>query len=60
MSAINPIKPFIKYSMDMQQALPVVAYYCKMYAVVKGFELIKEDTSGADNSKSKEFLMGEL
>ena len=48
MSVLAPVKPFIKYSMDMKQPLPVVAYYCKMYAVTKGFELIKADTSGAD------------
>lgn len=60
MSVINPIKPFIKYSMDMAQPLPVVAYYCKQYAVVEGFKLIKQDTSGADHSQAKQFLMGEL
>lgn len=60
MSIIAPIKPYIKYSMDMRQALPVVSYYCKIFAIQKGFEIIKSDTSGQDNSKIQAFLMQEL
>ena len=60
MSLLAPIKPFLKYGMDMKAAVPVVAYYSKMYAVTKGFEIIKADTSGADRSNEKKYLMGEL
>ena len=60
MSVIGPIKPYIKYSMDMKQAVPVVAYYCKLYAVQKGLEIIKTDTSGADTGDAKKFLIGEM
>ena len=60
MSLIAPIKPFIKYSMDMRQAVPIVAYYCKLYAVQKGLEIVKNDTSGADKNPINKFLMGEM
>lgn len=60
MSVIGPIKPYIKYSMDMRQAVPVVAYYCKLFAVQKGLEIIKSDTTGADTSGPKNFLIGEM
>ena len=60
MSIIAPVKPFIKYSMDMRTAVPVVAYYCKLYAVTKGLEIIRNDKSGADVSKPKQFLVGEM
>ena len=60
MSLIAPIKPYIKYSMDMRQALPVVSYYCKIFAIQKGFEIVKSDTSGQDHSKIQAFLMQEL
>lgn len=60
MSIIAPVKPFIKYSMEMRQHVPVMAYYCKMYAVQKGLEIIKNDTSGADHSNAKKFLVNEM
>ena len=60
MSVIGPIKPFIKYSMDMKAAVPIVAYYCKLYAVQKGLEIIKGDTSGADTGDAKKFLISEM
>ena len=59
MSLIGPIKPFIKYSMDMRNAVPIVAYYCKMYAVQKGLELIK-GVDNADSAAAKKFLVGEM
>lgn len=46
MSLIAPVKPYFKYSMDMKMALPVVAYYCQLYGVQKGLEIVKSDTSG--------------
>lgn len=59
MSAIAPIKPYFKYSMDLIQIAPVVSYYCKLYGVNKGFELMKA-TPGAQTPEVKNFLMGEL
>lgn len=38
----------------------MVAYYCKLYAVQKGLEIIKNDTSGADTKPAKTFLVGEM
>lgn len=60
MSVVAPVKPYLKYAMEMRQHVPIMAYYCKLYAVTKGMELIKSDTSGGDSSKAKAFLMGEL
>ena len=40
--------------------MPIVAYYCKLYAVQKGLEIIKTDTSGADTGDAKKFLIGEM
>ena len=44
MSVIAPVKPYFKYSMDLRAHVPVVAYYSKLYAVQKGFELMKQAT----------------
>lgn len=60
MSIIAPIKPYIKYAMEMREHVPIMAYYCKLYAVTKGLEIIKSDTSGADHSKPRDFLLNEM
>lgn len=44
----------------MKQAVPVFAYYAKMYAITKGFDLVKNAPAGTDVSKVKEYLIGEL
>ena len=41
MSIIAPVKPYFKYSMELKQPVPVLAYFCKLYGVQKGFELMK-------------------
>ena len=46
--------------MEMRQHVPIVAYYCKLYAIQKGNEIVKNDTSGQDTSKIKAFLLNEL
>jgi len=58
MSLIAPIKPYFKYSMDLAKSVPVVAYYCKFYAVNKGLELLKN--AQGDTKEAKTFLIGEL
>lgn len=60
MSLIAPVKPFFKYSMDLKTPVPIVAYYCQLYGVQKGLEIVKNDTSGQDTSAIKKFLMGEM
>jgi hypothetical protein len=47
MSAIAPIKAYFKYSLDLLQASPVMSYYCKLYGVNKGFELMKSNPAAA-------------
>ena len=44
---INPVKPFIRYSVEMRTNVPIMAYYSKMYAITKGLEILKgEDATG--------------
>ena len=59
MSALAPIKAYFKYSFDLLQASPVMSYYCKLYGVNKGFELMKSNPS-ASTPDVKQFLMNEL
>ena len=59
MSVIGPVKPYFTYAAQMRQAVPVMAYHCKLYAVQKGLALCKESPGeGAD--KAKAYLIGEL
>jgi hypothetical protein len=58
MSIIAPVKPYFKYSMDLQKSVPVVSYYCKLYAVTKGLELMR--AASGDVKETKAFLMSEL
>lgn len=60
MSIIAPVKPYIKYAMELREHVPIMAYYCKLYAVQKGLEFIKNDTSGVDHSNAKKFLLNEM
>ena len=60
MSIIQPIKPYFKYAMELRTHVPIIAYYAKKYAVMTGLELIKNDTSGADTSAAKQYLINEL
>jgi GR25 family glycosyltransferase involved in LPS biosynthesis len=60
MSIIAPVKPYIKYAMELRTHVPIVAYYCKLYAVQKGLEIIKSDKSGADTANAKKFLLDEM
>lgn len=43
MSILAPVKAYIKYSMELKQVSPTVAYYCKLFAVNKGFDLMKQN-----------------
>lgn len=58
-SAMTPIKAYFKYSMELLQVSPVMAYYCKLYGVNKGFEIMKT-TPAASTPDVKKFLMEEL
>jgi vacuolar protein sorting-associated protein VTA1 len=60
MSVLAQIKPFFKYSMDLNSQFPVIAYYLKFYAVTKGFDLIKAAPAGSNVTDQKTFLKGEL
>jgi hypothetical protein len=58
MSIIAPVKAYFKYSMDLSKQVPMVAYYCKLYGVTKGLELMKN--AGGENKEVKAYLMTEL
>lgn len=60
MSILAPVKVYFKHAMDLRQAVPVVAYYCKLYGVNKGFEIMKQNASSPNINEVKTFLMSEL
>ena len=41
-------------------SLPVIAYYCQLYAVQTGLQIIKSQAPGVDVSAQKKFLMAEM
>ena len=60
MSILAPVKAYIKYSMELKQVSPTVAYYCKLFAVNKGFDLMKQNQASANIAEIKKYLMEEL
>lgn len=60
MSILAPVKAYIKYSMELRPHVPVVAYYCKLYAVQKGFDLMKNNAQHPNIDEVKTYLKGEL
>lgn len=60
MSILGPVKSYFKYSMELRDLMPVVAYYCKLYAVNKGFELMKANAGSPNVNEVKSYLMNEL
>lgn len=56
---IAPIKPYFTYAAQMRQSVPVMAYQCKFFAVVKGLDLCKANP-GEQSDKAKAFLAGEM
>jgi hypothetical protein len=60
MSILTPVKSYFKYSMELKQYVPIMAYYCKLYAVNKGFELMKQNSTSPSIASVKEYLLSEL
>jgi len=58
-SVIAPVKPYFTYAAQMRQAVPIMAYHCKFYAVKKGLQLCNENPGEMAN-KAKSFLVQEL
>ena len=59
MSILGPVKPYFTYSAQMKNAVPIMAYHCKLYAVQKGLALCKENP-GDQADKAKAYLINEL
>ena len=57
MSILAPVKAYFKYSMELKMHVPVVAYYCKLYAVNKGFDLMKQNQGNPALGEVKPYLM---
>jgi hypothetical protein len=53
MSILAPVKAYFKYSMDLRQSFPVVAYYCKLYGVTKGFDVMKQNAQSPNINEVK-------
>lgn len=60
MSILAPVKAYFKYSMELKQHVPVMAYYCKLYGVNKGFELMKANAQSPNIAEVKGYLLSEL
>ena len=60
MSILAPVKAYFKYSMELKQHVPVMAYYCKLYGVNKGFELMKANSQSPNIAEVKGYLLSEL
>jgi hypothetical protein len=60
MSILAPVKAYIKYSLELRAHVPVVAYYCKLFAVQKGFDLMKTNAQHPNIEEVKGYLKGEL
>lgn len=60
MSILAPVKAYFKYAMELKQHVPIVAYYCKLYAVNKGFELVQKNAGHPQLAEVKVYLLGEL
>ena len=39
MSVIAPVKPYFTYANELKAPMPIIAYYCKFYAVQHGLSL---------------------
>jgi len=57
---ISHVMPYIKYSNELSSQFPIVAYYCKYFAIQKGFEAIKKNPKSTEVEESKDLLMKEL
>jgi len=60
MSILGPVKSYFKYALELKQVYPVIAYYCKLFGVNKGFELMKANAGNPQANEVKTYLMGEL
>lgn len=60
MSILAPVKAYFKYAMELKQHLPVIAYYCKLYGVTKGFDLMKSNAQNPNIAEVKQYLINEL
>ncbi len=56
---IAEVKPYFTYAAQMRQAVPIMAYHCKFYAVKRGLKLCSENP-GEMADKAKSFLVQEL
>ena len=55
---LKPIEPYVKFATQMRESSPVLAFYCKMFAVKNGNKLIKEDPNSGQ--AEKDWLMKSL
>ena len=60
MSILAPAKAYFKYSLELKAHFPVIAYYCKLYGVTKGFEVMKQNPADPKIADIKAYLMSEL
>jgi hypothetical protein len=55
-SILAPIKPYLKYALDMRNSESVVSYCCNLYFVEKGFSILKDNPTKT-TPQMKTFLL---
>jgi vacuolar protein sorting-associated protein VTA1 len=55
------VKPYLIYATQMRDSVPIMAYHCKLYAVQKGLNMVKDlKAKQQDTDAAKSQLIGEL
>jgi len=58
-SFLAPVKPYFTYAAQMREAVPIMAYHCKFYAVQHGLKLCNANP-GDQANQAKGLLIQEL
>ena len=59
-SILKNVKPYFKYAAEMSMSVPIMAYYCKLYAVQQGMQAVNAAADKEKAKLAKEYLMTEL
>jgi len=60
MSVLGPVKPYFTYAAQMREPMPIIAYFCKFYAVQHGLKLADQAADKEKGKAAKEYLMNDL
>ena len=58
-SILAPIKPYLKYSMDLEEEEPIVSYSCKLFFVENGIKIMGQNPTKTTPAM-KTFIMDQM